>query len=95
MESMKIDVNHQFKLAFIRSDAEVDTLLPGEEPCIIDDEELHLSDIIEEELELLLPMIVMHDNENCNKSEYLNHEDAREVETEKENPFSVLANLKK
>ena len=96
MESMLFDVNHQFKLAFVHSEAEVDTLLPGDEPCLIsDDEDLHLSDIIEDELELLLPMIVMHKDENCNKSNYIHHEDAHDAATEKESPFSVLADLKK
>jgi len=94
MEPMQIDVDHQFKLAFISSDAEVDSLLPDEEPCLIGGEDLVLSDIIEDELELLLPMIVMHENEQCNKEKYTNSEDARDTEDEKDNPFSILADLK-
>lgn len=96
MQTMTIKVDHTFKLGFIRSDEEADLLLPDEEPCLIGDEDLLLSEIIEDELELLLPMIAMHDDVNCsNFSEKLINEDARETKIDqKKNPFAVLAELK-
>lgn len=93
MQAMPIEVNHAFKLAFITSEAEIETLMPGEEPCMANEGDLLLADIIEDELELSLPMIVMHDNEQCGEKTN-ESEDARESDSQKQNPFAVLSELK-
>ncbi len=92
MEAVSIPVAHEFKLAFIESDAEVDALMPGEEPCLTDEKALLLADIIEDELELLLPMVVMHQDPHCGKTN--RREDAHETDNDRRNPFAVLAEIK-
>ena len=100
LQEMKQEINHQFRLGLIFSEAEIDGLLPGEEPLLIsdDNEELRLAEVIEDELELLLPMVVKHSADMCQTG----MEPAKEIEqvqvevkTSKKNPFEVLMDLKK
>ncbi len=105
MQVATIAVEHSFSLAFIKSDAEVDMLLPGDEPCLVNDSELRLADIIEDELQLYLPMIVMHADDTCGehsdkidnskKIDKTDSEDARDSVSNKQNAFALLADLKK
>jgi len=100
LEAMKVDVNHKFELGLIKSEAEIEALLPDQEPLMIGHEELRVADIIEDELELLLPMVVLHDLDQCKVKVQSEPETKPEPETQAEkqtvkNPFSVLADLKK
>jgi uncharacterized protein len=94
MQAMPQKVEHRFRLAIIESDAEVAALLPGEEPLIAEGEELLVADFIEDELELLLPMVIMHPEGQCESGYQSSKEDTSD-EQAAENPFAVLANLKK
>lgn len=94
LEGVPIKVNREINLVFIESDAETELLLPDEEPYLANEGDVLLADIIEDELELSLPMIVMHDDSQCENSDKYTREDARDNASES-NPFDVLADLKK
>jgi uncharacterized protein len=106
LQAMTQEIDHQFRLGLIYSEAEIDGLLPGEEPLIIDynEEALRLAEIIEDELELLLPMVVKHPADQCQtgmksvkEADLIAEQiesDQSETKTSK-NPFAVLADLKK
>ena len=94
MQPMSQKVEHQFRLAIIESDAEIDALMPDEEPLIAEEENLLVADIIEDELELLLPMVVMHPEGNC-VSGYEPEVNEGDNEPTAQNPFAILADLKK
>ncbi len=99
MSDMKMVVDHSFRLGFIQSEAEIDALLPGEEPLMVNNEDLFIADIIEDELELLLPMVVMHDPGSCEANVLSTIEEEPEeepvIEDKRPNPFAVLVDLKK
>jgi len=96
LQAVKQEINHKFKLGMIQSDAEVDCLLPGEEPMLISGEDYRLADIIEDELELLLPMVVKHPDDQCESGmePAADEPELEEVKTSK-NPFAELVDLKK
>ena len=113
LDDMAQKIDHQFRLGFIFSEAEIDGLLPDEEPLMLDGDsktsELRLADVIEDELELLLPMVIKHSpelgEEICQASitgmQYAKESDIEqeaailEESTSKKNPFDVLKDLKK
>ena len=102
MQAVEFDVNHEFELGFIKNEAEIDNLLPGQEPLLVGQEDIRLADVIEDELTLLLPISIMHEPQACfEKNDYgLEKSEIKQdkvvVETPlKKNPFAVLADLKK
>jgi len=108
MSALEMPIDHHFQLGLIETEAEIDGLLPGEEPLMISNEDLFLADIIEDELELLLPMVVMHDAGSCElrampaftgafTGEEIEEipDEAPEIEDKRPNPFAVLVELKK
>ena len=74
----------------------------GQEIAVTEDEErdlvdfngpVVLRDLVEEEIILNLPMMPMHDREQCSASRYMENTDLSEKKAD--NPFAQLANLKK
>jgi len=99
MLALEMPVDHQFKLGLVETEAEIDGLLPDEEPLMISNEDLFLADIIEDELELLLPMVAMHDVGTCEKrSMPAGMEEIPEeepvIEEKRPNPFAAWGDLK-
>jgi uncharacterized protein len=87
--SLEKKVVHDFRLMIDASDelvqeSSLDTLYS-------DDGYIDIAEVVEEELILGIPLVVMHEDELCN--EHLNSSDSFEAEV-KENPFSVLKQLK-
>jgi len=98
LQKMRQEINHQFRLGLISCEAEIEGLLPGEEPLLIEDdsEDLRLIEVIEDELELLLPMVVKHPAEICQTGiEPSTETEQVVIKTSKKNPFEVLMDLKK
>jgi len=100
MSALEKPVDHQFRLGLIETEVEIDMLLPGEEPLMISNEDLFLADVIEDELELLLPMVAMHEAGSCEQREMSAivdeiPEDEPVVEDKRPNPFAALVDLKK
>lgn len=95
---MDYSVRSEIHLAIVPSDAEA-TQLQDEIDTAVVPEELFLRDFIEDELMLSLPLISRHEREeDCDEtaSQYL-HADFEQVEAQqekKDNPFSVLSELK-
>ncbi|WP_462378998.1 YceD family protein [Pseudomonas sp. Marseille-QA0892] len=65
-----------------------DTLEVGEEP-------LDLLTLVEDELLLALPIVPVHDPEDCQQPAGLDEPEPSEDEVKRSNPFSVLAQLKR
>ena len=100
-------VDKDFTLALIKSEKEAESLPLRFEPYLVETNPLILNDVIEEELLLAMPQIPMHDRSECTASSWINNpEDEADKSSDgntrndasknvsKENPFSVLANLK-
>jgi uncharacterized protein len=99
LETMRYPIDSEFALALVRSTVEAEALPSHYEPLLVEGEPLFLRDIIEDELLLALPIVAMHAPEQCSVSTGTAEEaDDRRKDTgatEKDNPFAVLADLKK
>ena len=96
MQAMSYPVDINFKIGMVQNEAQMEKLADEYEPYLLETDNNHLPDMLEEELLLALPLVPMHEFD-C--SEYLqqqNSEQQDKVEQEpekKENPFSVLKDL--
>jgi len=95
MQAMPHAMDVRFKLGLVLNDEHIEKLPDEFEPYLIEDDNNHLPDMLEDELLLALPLVAMHEFD-C--SDYLQQQDSEqqnEVEKveEKENPFSVLKDL--
>jgi uncharacterized protein len=92
LQPMEIDVEGRFKFALIDSEEEME-LLPDEfEPYLLEGEEQSIINLVEDELLLSLPMVIMHDNA-CSA---VMAEQQEEIKAQKEaaHPFAALKDLK-
>lgn len=100
MGEMDLPLVLDIELAFVRSEAEMERLPEGYEATLINDTPVMLSDIIEDEVLLVLPAIPKHPDELCsadNLAEDWGSQKANETNTEnvkQDNPFNILASLK-
>ncbi len=95
MQAVPHNVDLRFKLGMVQNEAQMEKLPDEFEPYLIEDENNHLPDMLEDELLLALPLVAMHEFD-C--SDYLQTQDSEqqnkvEKSEEKENPFSVLKDL--
>ena len=104
LERYDFPVEKDFSLAWIRSEKEAKTLPIRFEPYLVETNPLILNDVIEDELLLAMPQIPMHDRSECSASKWISDSDSKADNSAseksadddaKENPFSVLANLKR
>ncbi len=97
METMGFSVSTQTRLGIVSSRAAAQQLPECYDPLLVLDDEITVASIIEDELILALPLVAMHNNEECPKSiALLNTEGGQEDVTtmRRENPFAVLSQLK-
>jgi DUF177 domain-containing protein len=95
MQAVPHNVDIQFKLGLVQNEAQMERLPDEFEPYLLEEENNHLPDMLEDELLLALPLVAMHEFD-C--SDYLQQqlsEQQDKVETveERENPFSILKDL--
>lgn len=88
LDNVDLSINAQTRLGLVSSLDEASELSSAYEPLLVVDKKITLIDIVEEELLLAIPIIPRH--EQCNITNPNNRVSAEE----KENPFSVLADLK-
>jgi uncharacterized protein len=95
LDIMSLDLNAEFKLGLIESEAKLELLPDDFEPLVTEGRHF-LPDVIEDELILALPIVPTH-AESC--SEYMRNQQAelktseKIVEDKKPNPFAVLKDL--
>lgn len=91
LEPMSLPIEQSFELLIDASDEDVEALQM--DTVYTDDGYLDLYEVIEDELILALPLIMMHEDKGCNQ--YLSQQaDEPQPANEKPNPFAVLASLK-
>jgi len=99
LETMRYPIDSEFSLAMVRNAGEAETLPSHYEPLLVGGEPLFLRDIIEDELLLALPIVAMHPPEECSvrisSDRQAGKTNTDTGATAKENPFAVLADLKK
>lgn len=89
-----VDVPLESELLFgvVWSDDRAAVLPKWLDPWLVEGEEANLYKLVEDELLLSLPIVAFHDEAQCRGN---GHYSTGEVETNGENPFSILAKLKK
>lgn len=94
-------VSAAVKLGVVTSIAQADKLPEAYEPLVLEGETLLLSDIVEDEILLALPIFPKHQHACLDVSHFSLSASVNEAETRaddkpssRENPFSILANLK-
>lgn len=100
MEPMPYTLVSQFVLGLVTSDSQAQQLPKELEPFLTADFSADLWSMTEDELLLVLPPFPLHDRSECAASEILEslESESENVEVSQapaENPFSVLADLKK
>jgi len=97
MQSMHYPIDTNFKLGMVQNDAQLEKLPDEYEPYLLEEENNHLPDMLEDELLLALPIVAMHDfdcSDYLNEQETDQEEKVEEAETDKkDNPFAVLKDL--
>ncbi len=100
MEEMTLPLNLDFQIALARSEAEMERLSDEYETALIEETPIMLSDLIEDEIILAVPVIPKHRDKTCSSDEVINswsEQQEEEINTEdvkRDNPFDVLASLK-
>ncbi|SFM77786.1 YceD family protein [Marinobacter pelagius] len=100
MGPMATTLNSRFVLGLVTSDEQAQQLPRELEPFLTDDFSADLWAMVEDELLLVLPPFPLHDRNECPAREDLEALEpdgtpAEPAKSGKENPFSVLADLKK
>ena len=95
MQAMTHNVDVRFKLGLVQNEAQIEKLEDDFEPYLLESDNNHLPDMVEEELLLALPLVAMHefDCSDYLQKQVLEQQDKVEKTEEKENPFSVLKDL--
>ena len=94
LEPFEYEIIGSFMSGIVHTDEEADQLPERYDPLIVKDNSLVISDMIEEELLVSLPIVPMHDLGACKVK--LPFASGVEVTTdaEKENPFKVIEKLR-
>lgn len=95
LRPLKINVASKFKLGFVTSLSEADLLPDAYEPFLLEGDKTALIDIIEEELLLTIPAFPKHKQACLDKSYQKAITVQQDTQSDTDNPFSVLAKLKK
>jgi len=96
LETMLLPVEASISLVFVSSDDKAQKLQEGYEAYLVEDSRILLNDLIEDEVLLSFPQLVMHDACEPYKPliEATPEMISQTVLEEKEIPFAVLQNLK-
>lgn len=96
LEPFAYPLKHEIGLAWVRSEAEIEKLPTRYEPYLVEETPVLLNEVLEEELLLAIPQVPMHPKEFCHvKVTTEAKQTTPEKSAKRENPFAVLADLKK
>ncbi len=94
MGSYEYDVTDDFALGILTSEKEIEALPSSYEPVIVSDGSLSISELIEDELMMSLPIVAMHETTHCKVKLPWVAQSGSAIEEEKESPFKVIEILR-
>lgn len=94
LEPFKYEIISDFLLGIVHTEEEAERLPERFDPLVVVDGALMLSDMIEEELIVSLPIVPMHDPKHCQAHLPFESDSKASAEVEKENPFKVIELLR-
>ena len=96
MEVMELPVVAQVRLGLVRTQGQAEALPENYDPLLLSEEPISAADIVEDELILALPLVALHELKDCPAADSVSgHDEQNEPVPQRENPFAVLAELKK
>lgn len=96
MQAMDMSVSVDVHLGIVRTQKQAESLPDNYDPLLISDEPMTAADIVEDELILALPLVALHEMKDCPAADArVGQNEQDEVAPQRENPFAVLAELKK
>jgi len=97
MQVMQQAVRADFCLSPVSGPVEAENLPEDYDPLMLEQDLLHLMDLVEDELILAIPPAPRHPEADCavKLADYAMQPEVQESRTEEENPFAVLAQLKR
>jgi len=100
LESVDYNLYQEFQLGLVRSEQEADQLPQQYEPLILDEdcETISMTDLVEEEILLALPIVHVHEEGQCSVKVPVAAQapvvDQEQQQKPRVNPFAVLKELK-
>lgn len=94
-EPVAVTVESPVAIAFVTSDEEASRLSEGLEPYLVAEDRVILSDLLEDELILALPIVAVHPEQTCNPWFQRDQSPAEAIEEKRPSPFAVLEQLKR
>lgn len=97
LEAVSLPVNIEVSVAFVEGFDQAAQLPDAVDPCVVEDGQIHLRDLIEDELLLVLPQVAKHDLGGCPEKLIERADDKPVIQKKQDdvNPFAVLAELKR
>ncbi len=96
MQTMGLPVSVDIHLGIVRTQKQAESLPDNYDPLLVSDEPMTAADIVEDELILALPLVALHEIKDCPAvNAQAGRDEQDEVAARRENPFAVLAELKK
>jgi uncharacterized protein len=96
MEAFVYEIISPFTYGMVTSDGEAATLPAQYDPVVVSADNLNMTDMVEEELMINLPIVPMHDPKDCKVTlPIVVVADAEaEAQAKKQHPFKVIESLK-
>jgi len=101
LQAKPLLVDHTFALALLTHEKNIEQLPDEYDPLLITDDPISVNQIVEDELLLVLPLVPMHTEAECQaklasyaEPQGNNSQSASETTKKPANPFDVLKNLK-
>ena len=101
LQVMQSQLRSEFRLGLVISDEQAQRLPKSLEPLLVEDQRVDLWSLVEDELILVLPPFPLHERGDCPATDTLDaiaadsEKAAAQPAEERQNPFQVLAGLKK
>ena len=95
LEPFGYEIESRFLSGVVRSEEEANQLPKGYDQLIVKEDRLVIQDVVEDELIVNLPIVPMHQVNDCKLKLPLEIETNEPVEVGKENPFKVIEFLKR
>lgn len=95
LEPMAVPIDVQFQLGLVTSEEQAERLPADLEPLLVSGPTLRLADVVEDELILALPVVVLHPEGSACSARVPEPAPSEPVEPEpRKHPFAALAQLK-
>ncbi len=95
LELVALPIHSECSYAVVKEGGNTQSVPQGYDVLELGEDPLDLPALIEEELLLALPIVPLHDPEDCQQPAGLEEPEPSEDEVSRSNPFSVLAQLKR